>query len=103
MASYNFVSVYKHKTINLKCDKEIVDSNEIVEQIGCDFCLREIPCKCSLQSNTHHYVGHLLGCRENVTTLKTFYPVNLGLLANFFNTSYLQTLVINNYSFLETI
>ena len=55
-------------------------------QSGCNFCVLNIPCHCSLQAGSFHLPSRINNCHSNSNQQITkLYPVNLALLQSFFD------------------
>lgn len=54
---------------------------------GCNFCIFDIPCKCSITSEQLIFTPKLIDCQENLKNVSISYPINLALLQEFFNES----------------
>ena len=93
------LALYQVKSLKMNCDGQ-----DIIEE-GCEFCLKRIPCHCTVDSNENRYGGFDDNCgsmEENVTKVTTYYPINMGLLMHYFNHSYLSSLM-KNLSFKDPI
>ena len=87
----NRLLVYRLRTISLHCS----DGSRQLD--GCqDFCVITIPCKCSVDTDKVHFSGHISSCSENQTYTKV-HPVNLALIQNFFNDSYIKSLTGDSF------
>ena len=90
------VLLYRVKQLSMNCQGKQVNTT------GCSFCQKVIGCQCSLTNSVLSYTGHISFCNEDNTVIETYFPVNLGVLANFFNHAYLTTLM-KNVSFQDPI
>ena len=47
---------------------------------GCNYCTLKLPCKCSLQSDTHFISPSIIACDNATSHITKWYPINLPLL-----------------------
>ena len=79
----NPTTILVHKTplLSLECGQ----SHKMVT--GCDFCLMQIPCMCSV-TTTHFYLKpRLISCPNQSRNITKLHPINLALLQEFFDYS----------------
>ena len=76
------ILVYKTKFIEFDCE-----NGKRIEH-GCDFCVIDVPCKCSISTSDMFLPPRLSSCHINTTS--KVHPVNLALLQQFFNDTSLE-------------
>ena len=54
-------------------------------QKGCSFCLIQIPCLCSIKTNSLFIPVKVGNCNNNTDTITILHPVNLALIQHFFS------------------
>jgi len=84
--SPNSVLLYRMPLLSMECS----NTHKMVK--GCDFCVFQLPCRCSVSTSSHFVASRLGACHnstshDNITIL---HPVNLALLQHFFDNSYLD-------------
>ena len=78
--------VYNSKNLVLDC----VEEKKIIP--GCAFCIVNIPCRCSLSTDSLYFSPRLVSCYNSSTTVTVVHPVNLALLQQFFDDSKLDSI-----------
>lgn len=76
---------YKTPKLFFNCNgKELVKP-------GCHFCVKTVPCKCSITANNIYFPPFLTHCKtsDNITTV---FPVNLTLMQQFFSADILSNI-----------
>ena len=63
---------------------------------GCDFCILQLPCMCSISTDTQYLPPRLEKCRNESDEVTILYPVNLALIQEFFSPSSHATLFGDN-------
>ncbi|XP_052076736.1 uncharacterized protein LOC127714723 isoform X1 [Mytilus californianus] len=83
------VVIYKTTQLNMDCN-----GKQIIKQ-GCDFCIIQIPCRCSILTTNLYIPPSFTNCKtsNNITTI---YPINLALLQQFFNAEQLKDIQPNS-------
>ncbi|XP_062595131.1 uncharacterized protein LOC134256510 [Saccostrea cucullata] len=79
------VLLYNVKNINVDCP-----NYQKVSQ-GCTFCIFDLPCQCSISTESMIFTPRLVDCQKQLTNVSILYPVNLALLQEFFNNSKLAS------------
>lgn len=82
----NSVLVYNTETIYLNCPR----SHKTIP--GCQICVIDIPCNCSLQASDWYYPPRLVKCPTNETSFRQLHPINMAVLQHFFNDTAIQSL-----------
>lgn len=77
--SNNAVLVYKTNTLAFDCQ----NFNKIVK--GCNFCLLNIPCMCSVSTDMLFLPKKVDQCQNNSDSVTILHPVNLALIQSFFS------------------
>ena len=81
------VLIYRQPTVAMNCGKD----QKFMR--GCHFCIMNVPCRCSLSSESFYLSPHVSGTCQNGTTNVTYlHPVNLALLQEFFEPSVYSSL-----------
>lgn len=52
---------------------------------GRDFCVINLPCRCSISTNEIYFAPRLSTCNNRKDNITTLHPVNLALLQHFFS------------------
>jgi hypothetical protein len=67
--------------------KTLASDSPIGHQIqkGCSFCLIQIPCLCSIKTNSLFIPAKVGNCNNNTDTITILHPVNLALIQHFFS------------------
>ena len=67
--------------------KTLASDSPIGHQIqkGCSFCLIQIPCLCSIKTNSLFIPAKVSNCNNNTDTSTILHPVNLALIQHFFS------------------
>lgn len=83
------IVVYKISQISIDCS-----GKQIIHE-GCDFCIMNIPCQCSIATKLLNYPPSITSCKRsnNITVVN---PINLALLQQFFTSK--QLVEINGSS-----
>ncbi|CAG2224481.1 unnamed protein product [Mytilus edulis] len=79
------------KEVTLKCP------NKTSTLPGCQFCIQNIPCSCTLQTSTITYHPRLVNCQEKLQESTRLYPINLALLHAFFGFDKVKSYFGNAY------
>ncbi|XP_076079746.1 uncharacterized protein LOC143049868 [Mytilus galloprovincialis] len=79
------------KEVTLKCP------NKTSTLPGCQFCIQNIPCSCTLQTSTITYHPRLVNCQEKLPESTRLYPINLALLHAFFGFDKVKSYFGNTY------
>jgi len=78
----NHVLLYQSPMLSMECNGH----HQMVQ--GCNFCLFNLSCQCSLSSPDFYLPPRLISCKGNASTPHTrMHPVNLILLQKFFDSS----------------
>lgn len=64
--------------------------------VNCHFCILEVPCNCSIQSNQYQFMPRFTGCHTNDTEFTVSHPVNLIMLQKFFGESAVASITANS-------
>lgn len=80
------VLIYNVKNIDVDCP-----NSQRVSQ-GCTFCIFELPCQCSISTESMVFTPRLINCEKESKNVSILYPVNLALLQEFFNNSKLVSI-----------
>lgn len=64
---------------------------------GCAFCVIQIPCRCSLSTESLYYAPRLIDCYQSADNFSVIHPVNLALLQEFFDESKLGHIFGNSF------
>ena len=86
--SHTSLLVYRIDVLELDCKS----GKRMIQ--GCQFCIIDIPCECSVSTTDMYLPPRLSACHKNTTS--KIHPVNLALLQQFFNDSSLQTIESNS-------
>lgn len=78
------VLLYHSPRISLDCPSE----QKMLP--GCQFCILNIPCRCSLQTSSLYFAPRLVNCYNQTKSFSVAHPVNLALLQEFFEHSKLS-------------
>jgi hypothetical protein len=83
--SPNVLLLYRTPLLSLQCNH-----GHRMEK-GCNFCIFNMPCRCSVSTNEHYFASRLSMCHhhDDVTIV---HPVNLALLQHFFDESFIEDL-----------
>lgn len=71
--------VYQTPIITMQC-KPFVS-----ELKGCNFCVINIPCHCTVLTQTNKFLPHAASCDSTYQTVTRLHPINLALLQHFFS------------------
>lgn len=83
------VLVYMSDTLAMDCpDKRLLLP-------GCQFCVVNLPCKCSLSSKFLSLSPRLVQCYNNTLEVSVSHPVNLALLQEFFDEEKFKSITAN--------
>ena len=86
------ILVYRNSLLSLECG---LHQRMIT---GCDFCIMNIPCHCSITTKNHYLQPRLATCSNETRNVTTEHPFNLALLQEFFDSSmniFMRTLHFN--------
>ncbi|CAC5417671.1 unnamed protein product [Mytilus coruscus] len=76
------IVVYKIPQISVDCS-----GKQIIHQ-GCDFCIMNIPCQCSIATKLLNYPPSITSCKRS-NNITVVHPINLALLQQFFTSKQL--------------
>lgn len=65
-------------------------------QIGCHYCLLQLPCNCSIISKHSYFMERFTGCHAESHILTITHPVNLALLQKFFGQQVTNSITANS-------
>ena len=85
--SSHSVVLYRTSLVAMQC----VNEHKMVK--GCDFCIFNIPCKCSISASTFYMAPRLAGCHLHDNSTTIMHPVNLALLQHFFDASFVKNIL----------
>lgn len=80
----NSLLLYRTPLLSMNCPKE----QKMVK--GCDFCIFQIPCRCSLSTNNLYFIPRLGKCHNHTDNVSVVHPVNLALLQHFFDNKFIE-------------
>jgi hypothetical protein len=85
--STNMLLLYRTPMLSLECfhDHKMIH--------GCDFCIFNLPCKCSISTNDHFVAPRLGSCHKNNDNISIVHPVNLALLQHFFDNTFVKNIL----------
>ncbi|CAG2249469.1 unnamed protein product [Mytilus edulis] len=75
----NTLLVYKMNTLAFECPNK----HKIVK--GCNFCFIQIPCMCSLSTDSLYIPKKIEKCTNYKDTVTILHPINLALIQHFFD------------------
>ena len=75
------ILVYRISLLSLECGQ----TQKMVT--GCDFCLMQIPCICSVTTTQFYLKPRLTACQNETRNITKLHPINLALLQEFFDSS----------------
>ena len=84
--SSHSVVLYRTSLVAMEC----ANDHKMVK--GCDFCIFNIPCKCSISPSTFYMASSLAGCHLHDKSANIMHPVNLALLQHFFDASFVKNI-----------
>ena len=61
---------------------------------GCIFCIKHIPCGCSIYTEFQRVLSHKTLC-QNGSEIETIFPINIPLIQNFFNGTTIDNILKN--------
>ncbi|CAC5373752.1 unnamed protein product [Mytilus coruscus] len=76
------IVVYKIPQISIDCS-----GKQIIHE-GCDFCIMNIPCQCSIATKLLNYPPSITSCKRS-NNITVVHPINLALLQQFFTSKQL--------------
>lgn len=79
--------VYQTPSITMQCQSELSELN------GCNFCILNIPCHCTIITETNKFLPHVASCHSTSQNVTTLHPVNLALLQHFFSEDTIATIM----------
>lgn len=83
--NYNQVLLYQSPILSMECNGE----HKMIK--GCNFCIFDLPCQCSLSSTDFFLPPRLVSCKNNTQMdIDKLHPVNLVLLQEFFDNNRFQ-------------
>lgn len=71
----------------MQCQSELSELN------GCNFCILNIPCHCTIITETNKFLPHVASCHSTSQNVTTLHPVNLALLQHFFSEDTITTIM----------
>ena len=74
--------LYRTPILSLQCRNE----HKMIK--GCDFCVIQLPCQCSVISFEFYLTPRLTACHKLTQEISRIHPVNLILLQHFFSNNY---------------
>ena len=74
--------LYRTPILSLQCRNE----HKMIK--GCDFCVVQLPCQCSVISSEFYLTPRLTACHNHTQEVSRIHPVNLILLQHFFSNDY---------------
>ena len=75
----NKVLLYQTPILSLECGQE----HKMVQ--GCNYCIFDLPCQCSLTTSNFYLPPRLTSCINHTKDISILHPVNLVLLQEFFD------------------
>ena len=78
------ILIYKVSLLSLECGQ----NQKMVT--GCDFCLMQVPCMCSVTTTQFYLKPRLTACQNETRNITKLHPINLALLQEFFDSSLTQ-------------
>lgn len=75
----NSLLLYRTPLLSMQC----LNEHKMVK--GCDFCVINLPCRCSISTNEIYFAPRLSMCNNHKDNITTLHPVNLALLQHFFS------------------
>ena len=78
------ILIYKVSLLSLECDQ-----NQTMVT-GCNFCLMQVPCMCSVTTTQFYLKPRLTACQNETRNITKLHPINLALLQEFFDSSLTQ-------------
>lgn len=84
------VLIYRTARLSLDCPSE----QTVIP--GCQFCIVNIPCKCSLSTNKLYFAPRLINCYNKTKEFSKLHPVNLALLQEFFDDTQVSKIYANS-------
>lgn len=81
--------VYQTPSITIQC-KSIVS-----ELKGCNFCVINIPCHCTVLTQTNKFLPHVASCDSTNQTVTRLHRINLALLQHFFSEDIVGDILAN--------
>lgn len=79
--------VYQTPSITMQCQSELSELN------GCNFYILNIPCHCTIITETNKFLPHVASCHSTSQNVTTLHPVNLALLQHFFSEDTIATIM----------
>ena len=73
------ILVYRISLLSLECGQ----NQKMIT--GCDFCLMQVPCMCSITTTQFYLKPRLVACQNESRNITKLHPINLGLLQEFFD------------------
>ena len=84
--SKSSILVYKSPTLELDCRS----GKRMMK--GCNFCTLSIPCECGVSTSQLYLPPRLSACHNHSKTITKLHPVNLAMLQQFFNSTFLKNI-----------
>lgn len=83
----NSLLLYRTPILSLQC------LDHFRQMSGCDFCIVNIPCRCSVSATDVYAAPRLASCHIHNDNITVLHPVNLALLQHFFDKSYVKNIL----------
>ena len=80
----NFLVLYHTPLISMECGKE----HKMIK--GCDFCIVNLPCQCTIITTEFYLAPRLASCHNHTKDISMLHPVNLILLQHFFENNHID-------------
>lgn len=93
---FNKVLLYDSPILSMECN----GSHKMIH--GCNFCIFDLPCQCSLSTPDFYLPARLISCSNTQDDITKLHPVNLILLQKFFNNDQFQHIFADS-SFLSPL
>lgn len=81
--------VYQTPSLTMQCQSKLSELD------GCNFCILNIPCHCTVLTETNKFLPHVASCDSTMQNVTTLHPVNLALLQHFFSEDTIATIMAN--------
>ena len=83
----NFLILYHTPLLSMECENE----HKMIK--GCDFCIVNLPCQCTILTTEFYLVPRIGSCHNHTKEITMMHPVNLILLQHFFSNSHVENMV----------
>ena len=80
----NFLILYHTPLLSMECGRE----QKMIK--GCDFCIINLPCQCTILTTEFYLAPRLASCHNHTKEVTMLHPVNLILLQHFFSTGIVE-------------